>query len=138
MDLITPVGDGLIVRFGRFNAPIGAEYNMGSTDKAANTIGGGDAEWTGGLVTVNYTVNDWFGVTARADYFDDHNGARTDVLFGHMIISYTGALLFTITDGAGALIEVRHDTGDELFFVDGDGVAVDSNTSAAVEFIYTF
>ena len=60
------------------------------------------------------------------------------MLFGNTIISYTGALLFNITDGAGALIEVRHDTDDELFFVDGDGVAVDSNTSAAVEFIYTF
>ncbi|MBZ0266678.1 porin [bacterium] len=111
----------------------GAEFNSGQVK-----TGGVTSKWMGYLVMAHYDVNDWFGLTGRFDSFDDQDGAILDEAMAQVRTSVTFAPTFVLGDGMGALVELRIDSSDEDVFVDADGAASGSTTSAAFEVTYTY
>jgi len=115
------------------NLTIGAELNIGDEEKGSAVVAGEDAEWTAFLIMAHYDITDMFGVTARYDYFDDKDGARLGNSMKEIQRSYTIAPTVALGDGAGLLVEYRHDTSSEAVYG-----ADDSKDSFAVEFTYSF
>lgn len=114
----------------------GGDINHGTVDLA----GGNEATWFGFLVMAHHDLNDWFGVTVRADYFDDQDG----YVFGRVAgetqtrTALTIAPTFVLDEGFGALVELRIDKSDQDAFFDSDGNRTDTSTSAAFEMTYSF
>jgi len=116
----------------------GGEYNMGQADTEGE--GGADHEWQGFLVMTHVDYNDWGGFTFRYDYFDDKDGWAFDTVDGlpQKIQSFTFCPTFTITEGFGALVELRIDRSDRDGFLDDEGLPTDSNTAVAFEMTYSW
>jgi len=127
------------------NLIIGAEFNYGTEDEASLIDAGKDAEWVGALIMAHYDFTKWMGLTLRYGYFDDKDGSRIGLVEGGDDIgdavkrrAFTIASTFTITEGAGFLVEYRYDNADKDFFEDDDGKYTDNNHTVAVEFTYSF
>jgi len=112
---------------------VGGEFNAGKVK-----TGGVESKWIGYLLMAHYDVNDWFGLTGRFDSFDDQDGAIFAEAMAQVRTSVTFAPTFALGEGMGALVEVRIDSSDEDVFVDSDGAASGSTTSAAFEVTYTY
>jgi hypothetical protein len=114
----------------------GGEFNLGKVTLADDS----EVDWTGFLVMTHYDVNEWFGLTARYDTFDDSDG----YVFGlvgaepQTRSSFTLAPTFALDDGFGALVELRIDMSDQDAFVDSDGEPTDSATTIAFEMTYSW
>ena len=84
---------------------LAGEFNYGSEENAAPD--GGSADWIGGLITGFVRLTRNFGVTARAEVFDDRDGSRTGE--PRTLQSYTIApMLFFRTAVAGIFNTVPH------------------------------
>lgn len=133
VDFTRTVFDADLTITPRPDVVIGAELNLGSID-----IGSDSSSWTGFLVMSHVDFNEWAGLTGRFDWFDDQD----DIIFGSGFaetrMAFTVAPTFVLGDGMGALIEVRIDTSSDDVFVDSDGAAKSSTTSAAFEMTYGF
>ncbi len=117
------------------NLTVGGELNLGKEENASLAVTGQDAKWTAYLLMAHYNFNDWLGLTARYDRFDDRGGTR----LGHSVRetekSFTIAPTVVLGDGAGVLAEYRRDESSSLVY--GNGTK-DSSDSFAVEFTYKF
>lgn len=114
---------------------IGGELNIGTEDKASAVTAGEDAEWTAFLVMAHYDITDRYGITARYDNFDDKDGARLGNSMKERQQSYTIAPTVVLGNGAGLIVEYRHDRSSEKVFKSG---TEDSKDTVAVEFTYSF
>jgi hypothetical protein len=134
-----PILEGLI---------IGGEVNIGRDEHGQSAfliIPGyrpGDAEWYGFFNTVHLDVLSWLGFTYRYDYFDDSSGARIDPV-PQIWQSHTGAITISLAEGAGFLVEYRHDESnlgemDVAPFIKKDGRRDDENNTVATEFTFSF
>ncbi|WP_297308721.1 outer membrane beta-barrel protein, partial [Neptuniibacter sp.] len=112
---------------------IGSEFNFGST-----AVGTASNKWTGFLLMNHWDFNDWFGLTARFDYFDDKNGSRLGSSVAEKRKAFTFAPTFGLGDGMGALVEFRYDFSDQYVFTDSDGAPKKSGFTAAYEMTYSF
>ncbi len=110
---------------------LGAELSLGSVDDG--TI---DAGWTGIMVMAHAKLNETLGLTGRFDTLDDADGAVFGA--GQRRSSLTVAPVLSLGEGMRALAELRLDLSDADAFVDGDGLAIDSTTSAALTLTYGF
>ncbi|MBI5816663.1 MAG: outer membrane beta-barrel protein [Nitrospinae bacterium] len=117
---------------------IGAEFNSGKFEKQSVVNPGGDAEWSGFLVMVNYAITDKVSLTARYDTFDDKGGARFGSGVKEKRDAITIAPTYTFTPGFIARAEYRMTKSDQKVFVDKDGNSNDSVTDIALDFVYSF
>jgi len=114
-----------------FNADYGSEEHA--------ALDGGDGVWWGAALYVDQMVTDAFGVAARAEYFNDEDGAApgglgvaTDMweatVTGHQQLgkNLTGRL------------EARYDSASDDLFEDSDGTMQDSQFTLAGEVIVRF
>lgn len=114
-----------------FNADYGSEEHA--------ALDGGDGVWWGAALYVDQMVTDAFGVAARAEYFNDEDGAApgglgvaTDMweatVTGHQQLgkNLTGRL------------EARYDSASDDLFEDSDGTMQDSQFTLAAEVIVRF
>jgi hypothetical protein len=120
---------------------IGGEFNYGREENTG--LGGSDAEWLAGLLTLHYDFTDIVGLTFRFDIFNDKDGTRlaiTNPAFSGGATQYalTFAPTFALADGVGFLVEFRYDKANEDIFVDGDGDPQDDVFSVAVEFTFSW
>jgi hypothetical protein len=116
----------------------GGEYNMGQADTEGEA--GADHEWQGFLVMTHVDYSDWGGFTFRYDYFDDQDGWAFETVDGlpQKIQSFTFCPTFTITEGFGALVELRIDKSNRDGFIDDDGLPTDGSTAVAFEMTYSW
>lgn len=112
---------------------VGAEFNHGHLD-----MDGATADWNGLLVMAHLTLNDWLGLTARYDWFDDPDGAVFGLTGGETRQAITLAPTFALGEGMGALVELRVDSSSEDVFTNADGEAKGSTTSVAFEMTFGF
>lgn len=112
---------------------LGAEFSLGSLDDGAT-----DAGWTGFMVMAHAKLNGTLGLTARFDTLDDADDAIFGAGAGQRRSSLTVAPVLALGEGMRALAELRFDQSDEDAFVDRDGQALDTTTSAALTMTYGF
>lgn len=112
---------------------LGAEFSLGSLDDGA-----ADAGWTGFMVMAHAKLNATLGLTGRFDTLDDADDAIFGAGTGQRRSSLTVAPVLALGDGMRALAELRFDMSDEDVFVDRDGAAKGSTTSAAFTMTYGF
>jgi len=112
---------------------LGAEFSLGTLDNGVTDVG-----WTGFMVMAHAKLNETLGLTGRFDTLDDAD----DVIFGAGVgqrrSSLTVAPVLALGEGMRALAELRLDLSDTDAFVDRDGRAKDSTTSAALTMTYGF
>jgi hypothetical protein len=86
----------------------------------------------------HWDFNEWFGLTARLDYFDDKDASRLGTGIDEKRKAVAIAPTFGLGDGMGALVEIRVDLSDEETFTDKHGTPQKSAVTAAYEMTYSF
>jgi hypothetical protein len=128
LDLVLAAGP-----FSNLTVMLNADY--GSEEETA--IGGGTATWKGVALYGRYDFLERFALSARAEVFDDEDGARLGVADqtvreGTLTLSYR-------YESLELRVEARHDISDERVFDDEDGLAQDDRmTTLAFETIVRF
>jgi hypothetical protein len=96
-----------------------------------------DAKWDGVAGYVNYTLNDNWKLSLRAEYFDDKDGYRTGVVQKWKEV--TGTVAYLPTKHAELRFELRGDSSDVASFSKSNGTdAGKSQESVAVQALYKF
>lgn len=119
-------------------------YDNGAQDNATLLNGRtGKARWEGTAGYVNYQINEKWRLSLRGEYFNDKDGYRTAVEAGKTVGQKWKEGTFTVaympTKNVELRGEVRHDTSDQLVFLDSNGVTpVKKQTSFGLEAIYKF
>ncbi len=113
-------------------------FDYGTQDGVPGAGGAiGKATWQGIAGYVNYTINDLWKVSFRAEQFDDKNGARTGVQQKWKEATLTG--IYLPTKNWELRGELRKDSSDQDAFVDSNGITPKSNqNSFAIEALYKF
>lgn len=129
---------------------LGGEFNYGTEENSA--IGGGDADWIGGVFTGFARLTRTFGVTLRYDIFDDQDGGRTGSVQTLQSFTVAPMLFFrsavagifsTVPQTSFALPEfalragVRYNTSDIDFFA-GEEELKDDETQLVIEGVFIF
>lgn len=112
-----------------------ADY--GSEERAA--LDGGDGVWWGAALYVDQMVTGAFGVAARAEYFNDEDGAAPGglgVATDMWEATVTGHHAFT--DQMTGRLEARYDSASDDLFEESDGSMQDSQFTLAAEVIVRF
>lgn len=115
------------------------------TQKGDYQGGGGpitSKSWGGFAVYSNYAISSIFGIGARVESFNNKDGVRALRLAdgtGVSVTSITITPTFTVADSHLFLKpELRIDSYDKNFFVDGDGKDQKSQTTLGLAMIYKF
>jgi len=114
-----------------FNADYGSEEHA--------ALDGGTGVWWGAAVYVDQMVADTFGVAARAEYFNDEDGAAPGglgVTTDMWEATVTGHQAFG--DHMIGRLEARYDSASDDVFEDSDGSMQDSQFTLAGEVIVRF
>ncbi len=125
------------------------QANAGSERNAGDFDGGGlqddRASWSGAGIQPLVHFTDKFTVGARLEYFSDPQGYRNNAAGGvSTLIKDTCETNFTITpgykltDNIQVRAEYRYDTSNKKLWVDDKGVAKDSASTGALQFLVTF
>ena len=96
-----------------------------------------DAKWSGLAGYVNYTVNDNWKLSLRAEYLDDKDGYRTGIIQKWKEV--TGTVAYLPTKHAELRLELRGDSSDVPSFSKSSGTdSGKSQQSVAVQALYKF
>ncbi|MGB8337333.1 MAG: outer membrane beta-barrel protein [Burkholderiales bacterium] len=107
-------------------------FDYGTQDSS-----GGKATWQGLAGYVNYTINDQWKLSFRAEMFDDKDGARTGIAHKWKEATLTAAYLPTKNWELRG--EVRKDSSDKDAFVDSNGTNLKSSqNSFGIQALYKF
>ncbi len=115
------------------NWTFGGEYNYGNDE-----IAGVAYNLNGYLSMGHYDFNNWAGITARYDYFNDMDALRLGSGLAEKRQAVTIAPTFSIGAGMGALVEFRTDFSDQEMFEDENGEPAKSTSGWAFEMTYSF
>ncbi|MFQ5849908.1 MAG: outer membrane beta-barrel protein [Candidatus Binatia bacterium] len=117
------------------------EYTYGHEERVTSSLR--DATWQGVAWIASYNWTDRFNSAVRGEFFRDQDGARMggeplgdhlDVKVGE--VTLTGAYKFT--SQLLGRVEVRQDWSNQKVFFKGDTRADKSQTTLALQAIYTF
>jgi hypothetical protein len=106
-------------------------------DKDGDTVNDDRGQWSGAGIQPVIHFCDKFSVGARLEYFDDGDGVRA----GTQSASYTNLTLtpgYKVTDNILVRAEYRWDSSNKKVWVNDKGVAKDSSSSAALQFVVSF
>ena len=111
--------------------------DFGSQDNAPLANGStGTAKWSGLAGYANYQINDLWRVSVRAEYFDDHDGYRTNIVQrwkeATLTVGYAPSKSMELRG------EVRKDTSDKASFAYNDNINRAKQNSLGLEAIYKF
>lgn len=112
---------------------VGGNFDWG---KEEGVGGRGSTNWAGGALYIHYKPFDYFGFTARGEYFSD-DGSRT----GFTALDYaegTGTFHFYMTDGWESRLEFRHDQADKAIYAKSDGSTRKFQDTISAEVVYAF
>ena len=121
------------------NGDWGQQDNLGEYLTSLGVYGGPNynAKWDGVAGYLNYTVNDNWKLSLRAEYFDDKDGYRTGVIQKWKEI--TGTIAYLPTKHAELRLELRGDNSDVSSFSKSDGAdTAKGQESIAVQALYKF
>jgi len=107
-------------------------YDRGSQATPTN----GTELWQGYALYGNFAVGDKHAVSARYEYFDDNDGARTStpVSVRELTLTYSCKMKENLEWRA----ELRHDEANQDAFEEDDGTPTDSQNTIAVAAYYSF
>ena len=109
----------------------------GNYDYARDTLAGSTITWQGVAGYVKYQANDWFALTPRVEYFDDHDGFSTGVT--QKVKEGTITLEVKGKDGILMRVEYRRDMSDVPFFIKNTARALVKNQDTfTVGVVYAF
>ena len=109
----------------------------GNYDYARDTVAGSTVTWQGVAGYVKYQANDWFALTPRVEYFDDHDGFSTGVT--QKVKEGTVTAEVKGKDGILMRVEYRRDMSDVPFFIKKTGSALVKNQDTfTVGVVYAF
>jgi hypothetical protein len=116
------------------NYDYGKQDNVGLITEGPNF----DAKWNGLAGYVNYTVNDNWKLSLRAEYLDDKDGYRTGVVQKWKEV--TGTVAYLPTKSVELRFELRADSSDVNSFVKSSAMGDDakSQQSVGVQALYKF
>ena len=113
-------------------------------DIADVSLGTLDAEWWGIAGYLRYMLSDEWGLSLRAELFNDHDGVRTLSANGgpstrteQELWEFTVTTDYTLYEGLVLRAEYRHDESDKNLFQD-KGNANDSQDIVSLQTIYSF
>lgn len=121
-----------------------AEGVYGFEEDAVSTTQ--DGEWWGIAGYLRYMLSDKWGLSARAEFFDDNDGVRTIGTSANggpssrtpqELWEVTVTTDYTLYEGLVVRAEYRHDESDQNLFQDG-GTADDSQDIVTLQTIYSF
>ena len=113
------------------------EYTYGQEEKA--TASGRDATWQGWAGIASYNWTDRFTTALRGEIFKDNDGARNGVLARDVRLSeitLTGAYKFT--SKLLGRVEFRQGSSDKSYFAERNGGRDKSQSTFALQALYTF
>ncbi len=115
--------------------------NYGTESQIVDLDGDGTADdratWMGAGIQPIVHLSDKFTIGGRVEYFYDDQGARSGINdFATTNITITPG--YKITDNIQVRAELRSDTANKKAWVDDKGVAKDSASSAALQFILNY
>ncbi len=115
--------------------------NTGTEAMAVDNDGDGTADdrgsWSGAGIQPVIHFTDKFSLGGRVEYFYDKDGARTGVA-KNASTNMTITPGYKLTDNILARAEYRYDTSNKKIWVDDKGVAKDSTSTMAVQFVVSF
>jgi hypothetical protein len=121
------------------NGDWGQQDNLGEFLTSLGVYSGPNynAKWDGVAGYLNYTINDNWKLSLRAEYFDDKDGYRTGVVQKWKEV--TGTIAYLPTKHAELRLELRGDNSDVSSFSKSDGAdSSKSQQSIAVQALYKF
>jgi hypothetical protein len=125
------VNDDLSVNF---------QGNFGQDD-----LDGETGSWMGVGLQPVYALSEKVSLSARGEFFDDGDFARTKTdedekkgITGHTLISLAGCVGYQAADMTRLRLEVRLDSSDEEVFLDNDGEGTKSQLVGTVQFVQSF
>ena len=110
-------------------------YDLGKEEGVA---GAGFANWQGAALVLHHTLNDWFWVSLRGEFFDD-DGSRNNAGVANTVFA-EGTLTshFYLTDGWETRLEFRHDYASNAAFVRNNGAVRSFQDTVSAELLYRF
>ena len=109
----------------------------GNYDYARDTVAGSTVTWQGVAGYVKYQANDWFALTPRVEYFDDHDGFSTGVT--QKVKEGTVTAEIKGKDGILMRLEYRRDMSDVPFFIKNTATRLVKNQDTlTVGVVYAF
>jgi Putative beta-barrel porin-2, OmpL-like. bbp2 len=109
-------------------------YDYGHEDGAA--LDGGNASWSGMAGIVSYAFSDRFTGSARLEYFNDTDGARSGLK--QTMYEWTATAKYLVTQHLYALAEFRQDFSNHDAFQAGHTRTEDANPLVGVYATYVF
>lgn len=109
-------------------------YDYGEEEDAI--IQGETAMWQGVAGYIHYNISDTFALTARSEFFEDNDGARTGTTQDLWEITLTGE--FRMYKDVLVRIEYRYDRSSADSFTDRRGNNIDTQDTIALEIAYNF
>jgi hypothetical protein len=113
---------------------LAADYVYGREDEFAGP--GTDAAWQALAAYLRINASETLGFTFRGEWFDDENGVRTGAVQTLKGLTFTPEL--KLTRGFALRGEVRYDHSNEPVFEKEGGQVKDSQTTAAVNALFSF
>jgi hypothetical protein len=109
-------------------------YDYGHEDNAG--IDGGNASWMGLAGIASYAFTDRFTGSARLEFFNDTDGARTGIK--QTVYEWTATAKYLVTQHLYALAEFRQDLSNHDAFQAGNTRFVDDNPLVGIYATYVF
>jgi hypothetical protein len=94
------------------------------------------ATWKGVAGAARFQLNDWFALTPRLEWFDDHDGFET--LVAQELKEFTITAEAKATQGILARLEYRRDWSDKNFFQRGAAGAIDHQDTVTLGIVAFF
>jgi hypothetical protein len=106
-------------------------------DLDGDTISDDRGSWSGVGVQPVIHISDKFSIGARGEYFADPDGARTGVV-DNFVTNFTITPGYMLSSNVQVRAEYRYDTSNKKIWVDDQGTAKDTASTAALQFIVTY
>lgn len=117
------------------------QANTGTEEKIFDGVTTEDRTWSGFTIQPVLTLSDSWSLGARYEYFDETDGYSpgTGVMIPHVVNNITVTPTYKINDATTLRLEYRNDVSNKKVFEDDKGLfSKDNNSTASLEFIYTF
>ena len=127
---------------------VAVNYDLGRDKGLAGPATAGVADWQGFAGYVHVKPFDFFGLSARGEYFRDDKagtvgggmtaGAATGAALSTRLYEGTLTSHFYLADGLDLRFEYRHDHGNAASFLKGTGVSRTFQNTLASQLVYAF
>lgn len=109
---------------------------MANYDYGRDRVNGAGVHWQGFGAYAKFQLNNWFAVTPRFEWYDDHDGFTTGL--AQTIKEFTFTTEQKISGNLLTRFEYRRDFSDEPFFNRPGGLLGKSQSTLAFGFVYAF